>query len=136
MDLKAVKRMDNLPECRSIVPVFSVADVASTIKWYEDKFGFRSEPFPAREPYVFAMLFCDNIEIMLQLVAGYRKPDVHGSRSGGVWDAYIRSVRVKELYERIKDDVTILKPLRQQPYGAWEFEVKDPNGHVLVFSEI
>ncbi len=24
---------------------------------------------------------------------------------------------------------------RRQPYGDWEFEVKDPNGYVLVFSE-
>lgn len=37
---------------------------------------------------------------------------------------------------QIKDEVTIVKPLRQQPYGAWEFEVKDPNGYVLAFSEI
>ena len=27
-------------------------------------------------------------------------------------------------------------PLRKQPYGDWEFEVKDPNGCVLVFSEL
>jgi hypothetical protein len=25
--------------------------------------------------------------------------------------------------------------LRKQPYGDWEFEVRDPNGYVLVFSE-
>jgi len=136
MDLKAVKKTDNLPEYSSIAPVFSVADVGATIKWYQDKLGFLSNPFPAQEPYVFAILFRDNIEIMLQRVAGYQKPDTYDSRVGGVWDAYIRSVRVKELYEGVKDDVTILKPLRQQPYGAWEFEVKDPNGYVLVFSEI
>jgi len=136
MDLKAVKKTDNLPEYSSIAPVFSVADVGATIKWYQDKLGFLSNPFPAQEPYVFAILFRDNIEIMLQRVAGYQKPDTYDSRVGGVWDAYIRSVRVKELYEGVKDDVPILKPLRQQPYGAWEFEVKDPNGYVLVFSEI
>jgi len=136
MDLKAVKKTDNLPEYSSIAPVFSVADVGATIKWYQDKLGFLSNPFPAQEPYVFAILFRDNIEIMLQRVAGYQKPDTYDSRVGGVWDAYIRSVQVKELYEGVKDDVPILKPLRQQPYGAWEFEVKDPNGYVLVFSEI
>ena len=26
--------------------------------------------------------------------------------------------------------------LRQQPYGDFEFEIKDPNGYVLVFSEL
>jgi len=36
----------------------------------------------------------------------------------------------------IKEKVEILLPLRQQPYGDWEFEVKDPNGYVLVFSEL
>ncbi len=25
---------------------------------------------------------------------------------------------------------------RRQPYGDWEFEIKDPNGYVLVFSEL
>ena len=57
-------------------------------------------------------------------------------RSGGVWDAYIRITGVKELFEAIRNEVTILLPLRQQSYGDWEFEVKDPNGYVLVFSEL
>jgi hypothetical protein len=26
--------------------------------------------------------------------------------------------------------------LRRQAYGDWEFEVKDPNGYELVFSEL
>jgi len=29
-----------------------------------------------------------------------------------------------------------LMTLRQQPYGDWEFEIKDLNGYVLVFSEL
>ena len=27
----------------------------------------------------------------------------------------------------------IQMPLKLQPYGDWEFEVRDPNGYVLVF---
>jgi hypothetical protein len=27
-------------------------------------------------------------------------------------------------------------PLRKKDYGDWEFEVKDPNGYILVFSEL
>ena len=30
----------------------------------------------------------------------------------------------------------IKTPLRKQSYGDWEFEVKDPNGYILVFSEL
>ena len=46
-----------------------------------------------------------------------------------------RSV-LKDFWELVRNEVTIVKPFRQQPYGAWEFEVKDPNGYILVFSEI
>lgn len=133
---RVVKKMAEQPEYQSIVPVFAVADVGATMNWYQTKLGFWSDPFPDSEPYVFAILFRDHIEIMLQRIENYQKPDVYNLRSGGVWNAYIRTAGAKELYEAVKDEVTIVKPLRQQPYGAWEFEVKDPNGYVLVFSNI
>ena len=128
--------MAEQPEYQSIVPVFAVADVGATMNWYQTKLGFWGDPFPEFEPYVFGILFRDHIEIMLQRIENYQKPDVYNVRSGGVWNAYIRTAGVKDLYEAIKNEVTIVKPLRQQPYGAWEFEVKDPNGYVLVFSNI
>ena len=127
--------MDKAPEYGSINPVFAVADISATIEWYQTKLGFLSDPFPAHEPHVFAILFRDKIAMMLQRVEGYQKPDIYLTRSGGVWDAYIRTTEIKSLYEAVKDEVTIVHPLRLQPYGNWEFEVKDPNGYVLVFSE-
>ena len=53
-----------------------------------------------------------------------------------MWDTYIRMEGVREFYETVKDQVEIKIPLRQQRYGDWEFEVKDPNGYILVFSEL
>jgi uncharacterized glyoxalase superfamily protein PhnB len=73
---------------------------------------------------------------MFQCVPGFEKPDLYSRRDGGVWDAYIRMEGVKEFYEAVRDKVEIVLQLRQQPYGDWEFEVKDPNGYVLVFSEL
>jgi uncharacterized glyoxalase superfamily protein PhnB len=32
-------------------------------------------------------------------------------------------------------EAEIIQPLRKQPYGNWEFEVRDLNGYLLVFSE-
>ena len=128
--------MNKVPEYKSIAPVFLVGDVGATIEWYQTKLGFRSNPFPSTEPYVFAILFRDHIEIMLQRLEEYQKPDDYTRRNGGVWDAYIRTSGLKELYYAVKDEVTIVQPLRQQPYGAWEFEVRDPNGYLLVFSKI
>jgi hypothetical protein len=40
------------------------------------------------------------------------------------------------LYEAVKDRVDIKQPLRRQPYGLSEFEVQDPNGYILVCSEL
>ena len=54
----------------------------------------------------------------------------------GVWDAYIRMEGVKEFYDLVRERVSVIRPLEKQFYGDWEFEVKDPNGYVLVFSEL
>jgi len=125
-----------MAELFSLAACFPVADISATIRWYEEQLGFIGDPFPAAEPFVFAILSRDDVEIMLQRVEGYQKPNLYDSRPGGVWDAYIRVEGVKDLYESVRGETEILRPLRRQPYGAWEFEVRDPNGYVLVFSEM
>lgn len=124
-----------MTEFQSVAVVFSVSDISATIRWYEEQLGFTGDPFPFSEPYVFAILRRDDVEIMLQRIVGFEKPNLYDKRSGGVWDAYFRVEGVKELYESLKDKTTIVQPLRRQPYGNWEFEVRDPNGYLLVFSE-
>ena len=125
-----------MAELGSIAACFPVADISTTIPWYEEQLGFTADPFPGREPYVFAILSRDDVEIFLQRVEDYQKPNVYSRRLGGVWDAYIRTEGVKDLYESVRNEAEIIQPLRKQPYGAWEFEVRDPNGYVLVFSEL
>jgi len=117
-------------------PTFAVADVDATIRWYETHLGFSSYPFPENPPYVFAIVCRDDVEIMFQRIDGYHKPDLYDLRGGGVWDAYIRMEGVKDFYETLKDKLEIKMPLRKQSYGDWEFEVEDPNGYILVFSEL
>ena len=43
---------------------------------------------------------------------------------------------VHAFFERLRDQPFVKAPLRQQPYGDWEFELCDPNGYILVFSEL
>ena len=124
-----------MAEVHSVAPVFAVADISATIRWYEEQLGFIGDPFPAHEPYVFAIMYRDKVEIMLQRVEGFERPDVYKSRPGGVWDAYFRIEGVKDLFESVRDEATIVQPLHKQPYGNWEFEVRDLNGYLLVFSE-
>ena len=119
----------------SVAPCFCVADISATIRWYEEQLGFIGDPFPPAEPHVFAILRRDNVQVMLQRVVGSEKPDLYKSRPGGVWDAYFHVEGVRQLFESVREEATIIQPLRRQPYGNWEFEVRDPNGYVLVFSE-
>jgi hypothetical protein len=65
---------------------------------------------------------------------GYQKPDVMPRRPEGVWDAYVRMHGVHAFYDAVRSEAFIHLALRQQPYGDWEFEVRDPNGYILVFS--
>lgn len=131
-----IQRLKATPQLTSTAPCFTVADVGRTMRWYEQELGFKGHPFPENEPHAFCILVRDQIEIMLQRLEGYRKPDLYLKRGGGVWDAYIRMRSVKEFYESIQNNVEIVRALQKQFYGDWEFEMKDPNGYVLVFSEL
>ena len=123
---------------RSAAPAFLVDDVGETLRWYRNALGFEAFPFPKTPPHVFGILARDGVEIMLQRLEGYHKPRLYDDRDGGVWNAYIRMKGVTALYRRLRRrrDVEFLEPLCTQPYGDTEFAIADPNGYVLVFSEL
>jgi len=121
-------------QIKSAVPTFLVPDVAATARWYAEHLGFRTAgTFPKQEPYVYASVQRDDAEIMLLSLPGYQKPDLSARRPAGLWDAYIRMRGVHALYESLRGEAFVQMSLRQQRYGDWEFEVRDPNGYVLVF---
>ena len=119
---------------RSAVPTFLVADIAFTARWYEKELGFTlAGNFPAQPPYVFASVQRDGGELMLLDLANYQKPDLSARRPAGLWDAYFRMRGVAAFYETVKDKPFVRTRLTKRPYGDLEFEVRDPNGYLLVF---
>ncbi len=121
-------------QVRSAVPTFLVPDVAATARWYAEHLGFTvAGSVPEREPFVYASLQLGGAELMLLSLAGYRKPDLSALRPAGLWDAYIRVTGVSALYATVRGRAFVRMALKRQPYGDWEFEVRDPNGYVLVF---
>jgi uncharacterized glyoxalase superfamily protein PhnB len=118
----------------SAAPTFLVDDTSSTARWYVEHLGFQiAGTFPDREPYGYVSLQRDGVEIMLLRLTGYQKPDLTPLRPEGLWDAYVRTRGVHSLYESVRGETFINMPLKKQPYGDWEFEVRDPNGYILVF---
>jgi catechol 2,3-dioxygenase-like lactoylglutathione lyase family enzyme len=121
-------------QIKAAVPTFLVADVAGTARWYSERLGFRTTgTFPGQEPYAYASLQRDAAEIMLLSSPGYEKPDLSAKRPEGLWDAYIRMQGVHAMYDDVRAEAFIQSSIKRQPYGDWEFEVRDPNGYVLVF---
>src|SRR5215510_8265674 len=103
---------DTKIQMKSGVPTFLAADVASTARWYEQKLGFQiAGTFPKQEPYAYASLQRDAVEIMLLSLAGYQKPDLTDLRPEGLWDAYIRMEGVAAFYETVKGQSFIKMPL-------------------------
>jgi catechol 2,3-dioxygenase-like lactoylglutathione lyase family enzyme len=125
-------------QLRSAAPIFQVADVAATMRWYQARLGFTPHPFPAAPPHVFCVLERDGVEIMLQRVEGLERVDTYRQRAGGVWHVYLRvaGVHAFDAALRRAGDVEILEPLHRQPYGDTELVVRDPDGHVVVISEL
>jgi uncharacterized damage-inducible protein DinB len=113
-------------------PVFGVADVGATLRWYVGRLSFSADPFPDREPYSFAILRRDGVEIMLQKRAD-APPAVPAPLR--TWSAYLRMRGIQKFYDEIARRVPILRALEHMQYGNTEFEIADPDGHVLVFSE-
>jgi uncharacterized glyoxalase superfamily protein PhnB len=120
---------------KNAVPTFLVGDVGATARWYSEHLGFDvAGTFPATEPYAYASLLRGGAELMLLRLVGYEKPDLRWRRPEGLWDAYLRMEGVQAFYDGLRTQPYIHMPLKHQPYGDWEFEVRDPNGYVLVFS--
>ena len=116
----------------SVAAVLRVADVARSMRWYEDILGLKAYPF-FEEPYVFCILEGENIRIMLSRHPGYqRDPAFHGS------DLYItvRDNTLREVYEDLRHRATVVRELEHMAYGDCEFEIVDPDGYVICISEL
>lgn len=118
-------------------PVFLVGDIAATMRWYSTYLGFSARGVPESPPHQFGILTKDDVEIFLQQLDGYSKPDLYDRRDGGVWSVYLQVQRVRELYDALSQapGVTVLEPLAHRPYGQTEFVIRDPNGYALAFAQ-
>jgi uncharacterized glyoxalase superfamily protein PhnB len=119
-------------QIRSAAAVLRVADVSRSIAWYVDIFGFEAHPFFV-EPYVFAVLERPGMRLMLS-----RSEDYHRDPSDNRLDLYIALTggRLREVFAEVQLKTAIKQPLQHMPYGDCEFEIMDPDGHVICIGEL
>ncbi|MEZ5665878.1 MAG: VOC family protein [Alphaproteobacteria bacterium] len=110
------------------MPVLQVADVARSVAFYRDRLGFAEEGLWGDGPD-FAIVRCGRVTIALDR-----------SREGGVpvnqyWAAYLYvDDDVDALCARYRDaGVEIVRGPEDMFYGLRDFDVRDPDGHLLAF---
>ncbi|RFM29143.1 VOC family protein [Deminuibacter soli] len=120
----------------SIAPNLFVADMATSIEFYE-RLGFtRTMSVPEAAPFVWAMLTNGRVSVMLQTMESLADELPPISRAGGgSLLLYINLHNIQAYFKRLEQAVPILKGLEKTFYGATEFSVADPDGFVITFAE-
>lgn len=125
-----IERRAAEPVC--VTAVLAVADVQRSATFYANSFGFDVAPFPQHPPYQFALLSRGGAELMVRAA-----PDPSVARATDGWALYVRlsGGRIRELHAKLAASCEVVRPLRRMPYRDVEFEVRDPDGHIVVVSE-
>ena len=125
-----------------------VGSVNESLDFYEGVLGFSlvlGVPEGSRQmvttresdtPLGFAVIRRDDVELMLQSRKSLSEefPAWAEQPIGGSITIYIQVTDAGELYEDIRDTVTIVKDLHATFYGTEEFYIRDCNGYVLTFA--
>jgi uncharacterized glyoxalase superfamily protein PhnB len=117
----------------SIFPVLAVTDVSYTVEWYKKVLGFEASLFPEKEPFVFALMRKDNVEIAVKKISAELFKLKRKNHPDQLMDAYIRTANVQEWHDKIRRKAETVSGLKKQPYGDIEFTIRDCNGYIITF---
>ena len=123
---------------KKLTPNLMVEDVARTLAFYRETLGFEVlTTLPEQEPFAFAMVKRDGVELMFQsrLSLSENVPALSGAPIGASQTFYMEVTGIKDLYESLRDRVEIVVDFHNTFYGTQEFYFRDINGYILSFSE-
>jgi ribosomal protein S18 acetylase RimI-like enzyme len=120
--------MEKLPShIRSSEPIFPVADVVATVRYYRDVLGFQ-DGWTWGEPPDFGGVRWGKIGAMFSLQAA-------GAKFQGQWHSFFVE-GIDALYDyHGRHGAEICSPLEPKPWGLREYTVRDLNGHFLRFGQ-
>jgi catechol 2,3-dioxygenase-like lactoylglutathione lyase family enzyme len=117
-------------EPKGIMPVLRVSDMNRSVQFYSGILGFtmawRNQGDGDGEV---CLLQWGNAELLLS-TGSYL-----GDSPKFTGTLYFNGEGVAELYERVKDRLSLVWPLSEMEYGTREFGVHDPDGYVLAFAQ-
>lgn len=121
----------------TIAPNIFVTDLAATATFYT-RLGFKvvaSVPDDEGKD-LFVMMQNGSVTIMFQTFKSIENTLPQVSRqNGGSLLLYIKMKGIRQFFEQVKDQVTMLTGLEKTFYGATEFSIVDINQYMLTFAE-
>ncbi|MCM8813750.1 MAG: VOC family protein [Candidatus Omnitrophica bacterium] len=135
---------------KKFTPDLMVSDVATTVKFYTKKLGFKLDMLvPENEKtmetnliddkeYIYAMLSRDEVFVMFMRKDVYAAdiPALSGVPIGASAAFYCGVENVGELYHSYEENgVPIIKDIATTWYGMKEFYIRDCHGYILGFAE-
>lgn len=123
---------------KKITPVLFAAAIEPCVKFWTDRVGFqKTVEVPEADGLGFAILAKDGVELMYQSYASAEKdlPALAEDVRRGPTFLY---VEVDDLDAVIgaTGDAPVAFPVRKTFYGSREIGVRDPAGHLVVFSQM
>jgi uncharacterized glyoxalase superfamily protein PhnB len=114
---------------KQLVPTLYTENLEDTINFYTKYLGFTCGE--KNKDWNWAALHRDDIEIMLAIPNAqipFERPQFTGS-------FYIKTDKVDQLWDVLKDEVEICYPIENFEWQMREFAIYDNNGYVIQFGQ-
>jgi uncharacterized glyoxalase superfamily protein PhnB len=132
------KKEIRIMQVKRITPVLYVKEIEPCVKFWVERLGFEATAqVPDGDRLGFVILQKGTVEIMYQSFASAAKdaPAVAREIEGGRTFLYLEVDNLQPVIDALKGAAVVV-PRRTTFYGADEFGVKDPAGHVVLFAQM
>ena len=120
-----------------VIPALRVANMASSLAFYQDKLGFKLERGGPAEEH--CSLSFGDARLMLEVAGGFYTPAYNEAIRQRLGTKPATALYVQEVdlagrqLRALEAGVPIIDPLADRPWGQAEFTVEDPEGNWLTF---
>jgi uncharacterized glyoxalase superfamily protein PhnB len=121
---------------KKLTPNLYTDDVESCVKFWVERMHFeKTVEVPDEGRIAFAALQSGGVEVMYGTWASLEKePGVTGSYQRGTGFLFIEVDDLDAVVDAMKG-IPMVLPVHKTFYGATEFSVKDPAGHLITFAQ-
>ncbi len=113
-----------------LTPILYSKDVVKSMDFYKNELGFSCiAQIPEKGIPEFVMLLNGDVELMIQ------KDSIDRNDTNKFISLYMDVENVQKLFDKIKNNVEIIKPIENTFYGTKEFSCYDNIGNILTFAE-